>query len=142
MGPLLVSGWVPDPRCGVMHRGCSQISGRYLWFWKTSAPPLLQVTPGDLVAPLRTHPHPMGLPYLTGGSRSRPRGQEEPWMRGLAPRAPSHSLHIPDCILHAVHGIHSLPVKEQMLMFIEAPRLSVSADPPGWREGDPRPCGP
>ena len=142
MGPLLVSGWVPDPRCRVVHQGCSQISGRYPWFWKTSAPPLLQATPGDLVAPLRTRPHPMGLPYLTGGGRSRPRGQKEPWMRGLAPRAPSDGPHIPDCILHAVHGIHSLRAKERTLMFIEVPGLSISPDPPEWSEGDPHPHGP
>ena len=94
--------------CGVVHQGCSQITGRHPWFWKTSAPPSPQATPGDLVAPLRTRPHPMGFTYLTGGGQSRPRGQEEPWMRGLALRAPSHGRHIPDCILHAAHGIHSL----------------------------------
>ena len=131
MGPLLVLGWVPDPGCRVMHRGCSQISGRHPWFWKTSAPPLLQVTPGDLVAPLRTSLHPMGLTYPTGGSQSHQRGQEELWMRGLAPRAPSHGPHIPDCILHAVHGIHSLRVKGQTPMFIGAPQLSVSPNFPG-----------
>ena len=64
MGSLLVLGWVLDPGCGVIRRGCSQISGRHPWFWMTSAPPLLQVTPGDLVAPLRTRPHPMGSTYL------------------------------------------------------------------------------
>ena len=93
MGPLLVLGQALDPRCGVMHRGCSQISGRHPWFWKTLAPPLLQVTPGDLVAPLRTCPCLMGLPYLTGGGQSCPRGQEQPSMRGLAP-GPLPMVHI------------------------------------------------
>ena len=108
MGSLSALEQVLDPRCGVMRRGCSQISGRHPWFWKISAPLLPQVTPGDLVAPHRIDPHPMGLTCPTGGDRSHPRGQEEPWMKELAPRAPSCGLHIPDCILHAVHRIHSL----------------------------------
>ena len=131
MDSLSVLGWVLDPRCRVVHEGCSQISGRHPWFWKTSAPPLLQATPGDLVAPLRTHPHPMGLTCPTGGGQLHPRGQEEPWMIGLAPRAPSCGPHIPDCILHAVHGIHSLRAKEWIPMFIGAPQLSISPDLPG-----------
>ena len=94
MGSLSVSGWAPDPRCGVVHQGCSQISGRHLWLWKNLAPPSPQVTPGDLVAPPRTCPHMTGLTCPTGGGRLHPRGQEEPWMRELAPRAPSCSLHI------------------------------------------------
>ena len=133
---------MPDPGCGVVHQGCSQISGRHPWFWMTSAPPLPQVTPGDLVAPPRTRPHLMGLTYLIRGSRSRPRGQVGPWMRELAQGAPSHCPHIPDCIPHAVHGIHSLSVKEWMPMLIGAPWLSVSPDLPGWSEGDLRPHGP
>ena len=63
-------------------------------------------------------------------------------MRGLVWKALSHCLHIPDCIQHAVHGIHSLPGKEPMQMIIGAPQLDVFPDLPEWSEVDLRPHGP
>ena len=63
-------------------------------------------------------------------------------MRGLAQRAPSHCLHIPDCNQHAVHGTHSLQAKEWMLTIIGAPWLGVFPDPPGGSEVDLHPREP
>ena len=63
-------------------------------------------------------------------------------MRGLAQRALSHCLCIPDCIQHAVHRTHSPPGKELMQMIIGAPQPGVFPDLPGWSEVDLCPHGP